>query len=379
MDTLKPEHSYVPVLKAKAGELSALKELSDVAKAAVVPLLEIPNVRWDFFEDKPDETTKDLIGRVVPSIKKNWGANPFYLDIYGNPDLYAAYEGEVDIPQILHEALKDQGLTYTPVISLDYPLKYLRGVVSKLYDADKNGIALRIVVTPETVLEGAECDAFLGELGLEPEKTDLILDLGSVYRDKEEAVYLASRLVLAEMPYIQRWRNVILSASSFPKTVGASLDKNSTKLIERSEWLGWKKLTRFKKLPRKPIYSDYAVSHPEVFDDVDPRHMKISGTIRYTSDTEWLLVKGEKLIGDGAKGFSQFQNLSEEIVKSGKFHGADTSWGDNKIAECAAGVTDSKGKLKTGNLTTWRQIANNQHITYVTQQLAKLDESASKS
>lgn len=375
MQILNPKSTYVPVLKAKAGELTALKELDESTKRSVVPLFEIPNVKWDFFKDEPDETTEELIKRVVPSIKKNWGSDPFYLDVYGSPSLYA-FEGEIDIPQILLDALSGQGLNYTPVISFDYPLHYKQGIVNKLYDPNEGGIGVRVAFTPEIIIEKSDYDTFMQELGIEPEKIDLILDLGSVHGDKEEAVYLAARLILAETPYIDRWRNVILSASSFPKAVGSSLDKNSNKLIDRSEWLGWKKLAGLGKLPRLPIFSDYAVAHPEVFDDVDPRHMKISGSIRYTTDSEWLLVKGERLVGDGAKGFSQFQDLSLKVVESGKFHGADSSWGDKKIADCAMGVTDTKGKLKTGNLTTWRQVANNQHITFVTQQLAKLFENA---
>jgi len=368
MNTYDPKQTYVPILKAKTGELAALGDLSEDAKSRIVPLFEIPRVKWDFFNDEPGETTEELIKRVIPYIEKHWGEKAFFLDLYGDAVL-SPMEENVDVAGILSEALKDKKLGYTPVISFDYSLSYNKGVVEKLAD-DKKGVALRVSFNPDVLLDQTDYDSLLKELNINPEQVDVILDLGSVYGDKEEAVYLASRLVLAETPYLNRWRNVILAASSFPKTVGGVVEKNGTKQIERSEWLGWVKLAKLKKITRLPIFADYSISHPEVFDDIDPRHMKIAASIRYTAGNEWLIIKGEKLTGKGSKGFVQFRELSQKVLDSGHYHGEDTSWGDKYIFGCA------EGSQSTGNLTTWRRVGNNQHLEHVIQQLAKTFESA---
>lgn len=368
MNKYDPKKIYIPILKAKTGELSALGDLSDEAKKRVVPLFEIPRVKWDFFNDEPAEKTEDLIKRVVPYIEKHWKEYPFFLDLYGDAVLSPGEEN-VDVASILSQVLQEKTLNYTPVISFDYSLSYNRSIVEKLSDNER-GVALRVSFNPEVLLDQTDYDNLLKELDLKPEQVDIILDLGSVYGDKEEAVYLASRLVLAETPHLTKWRNLILAASSFPKTIGGVVEKNGKKQIERSEWLGWVKLAKLSKISRLPIFADYSISHPEVFDDIDPRHMRIAASIRYTTDNEWLLIKGEKLTGKESKGFGQFRELSQKILNSGQYHGADTSWGDKYIFECA------EEKTTTGNLTTWRRVGNNQHFEYVIQQLAKIFENA---
>lgn len=376
MSTYDPKTTYIPILKAKSGELSALSVLKS-PKGSVVPLLEVPRAKWDFVEDKLAETPKKLLDRVIPMIEKTWENQPFFLDAYNDQLISGGDEEEdgkteVKLVDTLVESLKDKKLNFIPVISTSYTPAYNKAIV-EAFSATGRGFCLRVAYNPDEVITKADYDTFLGEIGLTPESVDLIIDFGSVYKDGGEAVYLAYRMILAETPYIEAWRNIAIASSSFPKTIGGVMAKNTELLLPRGEWQGWSKLAKTKKLARLPIYSDYSVAHPEVFDDVDPRFMKIAGSIRYTTPDDWFLLKGEALTGAGAKGYSQFHELSQKIIDSKHYHKADMSWGDNFINDCAN--PDEKGKPK-GSLAQWRQVGNSQHIDLTIQLLAKLFENA---
>ena len=376
MSTHDPKTTYIPILKAKSGELSALSVLKSPV-GSVVPLLEIPRAKWDFVEGEPAETPKELLDRVIPMIEKNWASNQFFLDAYDDQLISGGGEGEdgkteVKLVDTLVESLKDKTLEFIPVISFSYSLAYNKAIVEAFASLDR-GFCLRVAYSPDEVVTKADYDTFLEDVGLKPEDIDLIVDFGSVYKDGGEAVYLAYRMILAETPYVEEWRNIAISSSSFPKTVGGIMAKNSELLLPRGEWQGWSKLAKTKKLARLPIYSDYSVAHPEVFDDIDPRYMKIAGSIRYSTPEDWFLLKGEALTGAGAKGYSQFHELSQKIIDSKHYHGEDMSWGDEFIKSCAN--PDENGKPK-GSLAQWRQVGNSQHIDLTIQQLAKLFENA---
>jgi len=369
MSTYDPKATYIPILKAKSGELSALGELANLTSKKVIPLLEIPRPQWDFVNEAPLETSAQLLSRIIPLIEKNWGKRPFFLDVYKDP-LLSPKEKDTDLVDVFATSLNDKELNYIPVISFDYSRSYNKSIVEKLSNTT-TGCALRVTISPDDSFEEDDYNTLLKDVGLEPSQVDLILDLGSVYRDGAEAVYLAYRLILAETPHIKAWRNLIIAASSFPKGVGSLVEVNGNKRFPRSEWLGWTKLASYKKLSRLPIFADYSVSHPEVFDDVDPRHMKLSGAIRYTTADEWLIVKGERLTGKGSKGYDQFHELAKKLVDSGYFR-ENASWGDKFILDCS----NPEGSVGTGNLTTWRKVGNSQHIEFVIQQLAKISENA---
>ncbi len=110
------------------------------------------------------------------------------------------------------------------------------------------------------------------------------------------------------------------------------------------------------------IFGDYAISHP-VPKELDPRTMRMSASIRYTTESEWLVVKGRNV---RQFGFDQYFALSKALVERPEFSGLSFSWGDQYIADCADGITGP------GNATTWRKVGTNHHITLVTRELANL-------
>ena len=112
-----------------------------------------------------------------------------------------------------------------------------------------------------------------------------------------------------------------------------------------------------------PTYGDYSIAHPEIV-EIDPRVMSMSASIRYSSTSQWVIIKGESIkIG----GFKQFPILSNKLTSIPEYSGKDFSWGDEQIYNYA-NATDNK----SGNATTWRSIGNNHHFTLVTNQISNL-------
>lgn len=100
--------------------------------------------------------------------------------------------------------------------------------------------------------------------------------------------------------------------------------------------------------------------------------MNLSGHIRYTTDEEFLIVKGGavrdvkrngEVVAEG-RGYEQMVDLCRVLINLPEYSGADFSWGDRYIWDCANGTASH------GNATTWRQFATNHHLTFVVHQLA---------
>src|SRR5258708_7679806 len=130
----------------------------------------------------------------------------------------------------------------------------------------------------------------------------------------------------------------------------------------------WKTLQRRPGLlPRAGmIFGDYAIAHP-VTKELDPRTMQMSASIRYTTQNNWLVLKGRNV---RQYGFDQYFDLSRALVERIEYSGRDFSWGDKYIADCATGMEGP------GNATTWRKVGTNHHLTLVTREIANLRPAA---
>ena len=259
--TFGPSH-YVPVLKVKRGEKGALQRISPVLRPLTTPLLEV--VEWRTRE-KPslsghlDTAFKDLA-------KSLHGYPPCFLDARE-----LAPHGQVAALEVFSRAV-GAGIPFIPV----------------------TGISDRADVSAALEQEGAwtghPADSFRVR-GLENyrpvfmaswlittsgfEATDLILDLGPVEDMVAEGVTRLATQFLGDVPRPESWRNLIVSASAFPKSMEV-VERHSNTVVERSEWLAWKCLRDGGRLVRVPTYSDCAIQHPAGVEGFDPVRMQVS-------------------------------------------------------------------------------------------------------
>jgi len=352
---------YVPILKGKEGEFAALEALRDSIPDRIMPVIEIPNVPYDYANERPSRSVPDHISNVTERLRRSWDARPVYIDVPSVDD----DEGGPAPLDIALRRCEEQGIQGVPVISRRSAPEVVQAA-ARYAEATRSGACVRLFV--DDFEDDVEIEADITAL-LAPFRDavcDLILDLADISNSASPAQLIA-RSMLSMMPIRERWRRVILAAASFPVDL-SDVDAATTTLIPRREWQLWQALQRRPTgLPRQGIvYSDYAIAHP-VPRELDPRIMVMSASIRYTTDEDWLVVKGRNV---RQYGFEQYFDLCRTLVERPEYRGADFSWGDEYIARCAA------RELGPGNATTWRKVGTNHHITVVVRAVANAERAA---
>ena len=347
-------HHYVPVLKIKRGEKRALRTISSTFHHRITPLLEIVERRSERVStvDKHLNTAfKDLADSVLPYPR-------CFLD---------TREVEADGPAAADEVFRRataEGLVFTPVTGISRSADVVAALKNRTH-----GVALRLV---RAELEGGNLAAnlrvFISRHKLEPEETDLIVDLGAVDDLVVAGIIALMDAFLAEVPDHQRWRTFTVSACAFPSSMGG-VERNSYEFVERAEWRAWKDRlhTRRQSLPRHPSFSDCVIQHPVGVEGFDPRIMQVSASVRYALSETWLLIKGESTRITPPS--VQFPALATRLVYGhlrSNFAGASHCGGCESMKAAADGVGGF------GSAEAWRRLGTIHHITMVMQELASL-------
>lgn len=353
---------YVPCLRWKQGEYQAVLKLPDTIKNVFTPLIEIPELGWDFEEKKEKKTIDELLfGFALKKVYKKWGTSPCFVDLGLTPPAKRMENGVHPIRFIFDElrATKCQAI---PVTGLLRDMNYQQEIKA-VSTKDKRGACLRIKIgqaAKSTFKE--EADTLLSTLEIQPTGCDFILDLGAPNFIPLEGFSKAIQTIVSSFPYLDDWRTFAILGTSFPKTMGGI--RKGGEIVPRDEWKLYRILTAgFRKTGlRLPTFGDYAINHPEI-PELDWRVVKPAATIRYTTDNAWYIVKGDNIRDEKYGKFKQYRKLSKIVLDSRYYCNSSFSWGDKYIQECATGG-------KTGSLMKWRQVGTNHHIEKVTQDIA---------
>jgi hypothetical protein len=351
--------SYVPILKGKEGEFAALETLHKNIRDSVVPLIEVPGVPYDYANQRPAKTLEEHVSNLANRLHKCWGERMLYID-FPWFDEERVSNGDVALASVLDDC-RAAGVQAVPVVSRGSSAEFLAAAGSYSQATDL-GACVRLVVNDfeEDVDIDAELVTLLGPFGNDGGTIDLLLDLEDLSSETSRAV-LVARSIFSMITRKDRWRRIILAAASFPEDL-SEVDAATVSTLPRREWQLWKTLQkRPGLLPRRDLtFGDYAIAHP-VPRELDPRTMRMSASIRYTTKDDWLVIKGRNV---RQYGFDQYFDLCRTLVKRPEYSGREFSWGDNFIADCAEGISGP------GNATTWRKVGTNHHITLVATTLA---------
>lgn len=209
-----------------------------------------------------------------------------------------------------------------------------------------------------------EISDLLRHLKISEHEADLILDLRAIGGVSVPAEIDHAVDLIESLPKIDSWRSFSLCATAFPADL-MGMKPQEKSWIPRTEWDLWRCLVSGKALPRIPVFGDYAIANPQP-SEVDPRIMRPSASIRYTTDKGWIVLKGRNLRDHG---YTQFHSVSQSLVSDPDYCGPSFSWGDDYISRCA------NRSATTGNLTTWRKVGTSHHLAFVADQLANLSVS----
>jgi hypothetical protein len=348
---------YVPILKGKKGEFDALAWLDDATKDALTPLIEVFTVPWDWSEDAPAKTIEAHLDSAAKGIIGGWGANRTILvdSLWLDPDEQAG--GKHHLEYLFDELRGHAGAV--PVGGLARGNAHTAAIAA-IVGQDHRGACCRLDgddVSDSSSLTG-RIDAWLSAVGLSPGEVDLVIDLGEVTATNRGAFEIAAGALLPTLPHLVDWRSLTLASGAFPRDL-SSVPAESEELFDRHDWRLWRAVDG-SSVPRKPTFADFAINHPGL-SDPDPRTMRPSASIRYATDTQWLLVKRRWV----RHGYDQYRDASAIVVGHAEYSGATHCRGDVFIDACAAGGP-------TGNLTTWRAVGTCHHLRKTVETLASL-------
>lgn len=346
---------YLPILKWKRGEFAALRELSLPDKSKIIPMLELQDDTVDVDEDVAAVSGPTSFDRAAAQAMRAWGTTPFFIDGDELDQPVAAAPAPIER---LFDACRRAGLAPIPGIGIGASTSHCQAV-ARIIASDKRGCAVRIGVEDLVASNiGSVVASLLATLGVSGPSVDLVLDWRAIGPGDAATTTLAAGAVIPTLPHLNSWRSVIFAASSFPQTLTAAGTGLST--IVRAEWLVYQRLLANRPGGARIAFGDYAIAHPIYA----PAPFLGSASVRYTITDEWLIARGRTLKGPVHGGFSQFQGLCGQLITNPAYCGASFSWGDDYIARC------SQGQVGTGNLTTWRSVGTNHHLTFVARQLA---------
>ena len=352
---------YVPVLKAKQGEFWALKALSEDARKAMTPLLEVPSIPWNFEIQAPSKTLHGHLSPIAEKIANSWGTDPIFLD---TPRLHPSdrmNDGMHPVTYLLDQ-MRSAGLNIIPVTGLLHPIAELAAVADG-HLKDGLGVALRLM--DSDFLDPGSLPGlvrrFLVDLDVGPDEVDLIIDLQDLSPRTEARDLLATSTAILLLPHLDRWRTLTLVGTAFPENL-SRVKSGTVGRLPRAEWHIYS-ILREHPIPRIPTFGDYAVSSATTQPEIDPRVMHMSASIRYTSESDWLIMKGRSIRQRGSR---QYHDQCRRLIEMTEYSGPEFSVGDNYINDCAAEVTGP------GNATTWRMVGTNHHLEFVSRQIAGL-------
>lgn len=346
---------YVPLLRARQGEFVALSHLTKRASRNIVPLLDVPKVKIP--EDgKTPKTVEAHLGGIASKIASAWPLKPLFLDTFAWPADACTSDGEHVLP-FMRNLLEELGNQVNPVIGYDR------------WDSDEYRLAAcQIQLTAESHFcirldSDALDDIFdieyfeerigniLNGLGVSAKECTVLCDLADLSRTAVVDMLPKLSNGLTELAR-QGFQTIIIAGASIPDSIVSVVKQpKSVALLPRREMLLWQSLySAFPDL----VFGDYAIRSPRAMEG--RKAPDANGKIRYTIDKQYLVARGHSMQVP-PKG-AQHCELASKIVSSQHFLGADFSWGDAQIVDCA-------NNRFSGNLTTWISIDTNHHIEAV--------------
>jgi len=323
-------HPYVPILLAKQGERMALEQMPAQVWDSITPCIRIvpPELR-DRTEADPPPTE---IGRLARAA----GDHVVYLDPVGVPRRRRRIAAlGVPYARRVYEAAIACDLAFAPV----YPF-HRRDLaeVTVAFTSDSLG-AVVLVRKGDAISWGtSRLDLELREevrsLSVEPARLDVIIDLGYISADANDAdsVVWLVRQVANAAP----WRSLVLAGTSIPDSLSAEIPDDSLNAIERRERGLFDAVQARVDLPLR--YGDYAVQHP-----VPPASgpvPKMRASIRYTAGDFTFVSRGGQPIGEMLRDQvpAEYQRLATRLLRHPTFDHSGCCWGDRFIEELASGA-----------------------------------------
>lgn len=344
---------YTPILKSKLGEAKALMHLDEQARSNIIPFFDVLALKSGLSNGSDVQL---FLEKQAIQIAAAWnGRGHCYVDLYDIDPFARGFGGDHPVT-IVHDQLAFDRIDVIPVVGIERDIAYklaLRRVVNAGVDFIAVRLGVEDIQLPSMLVD--RVSQLVSEIGASSLPLHIFMDFRAIEHLESDVIHMRFSRALSEIRKLNPSR-IIFSASAFTSDMG-QIKKETLTSVARRDFLIWEILNN---LYLDVGYADYGVVHPG-YSDVDPRTIKPAAKIRYTSDKEWLVIKGSRWINDT----SQHRNLSKILSQNLKFRGAD-SWGGKQIVSAASGGRAYR------RLEDWVTIDQHNHITHTVRQLMKI-------
>ena len=359
MNRLDPTH-YVPIMRWRRAERSALARLTADDSTCLTPLVEL--VPESCRLGASGSTIEQVANRISCQLFRAWSERPLFIDLCHLPQKVLT-QGSTHLLAMLGYRAAVMQVSLVPVLGLRRDIRYQSAVIEVL-GRHGEGVCLRLsrddVSRPTLAQDLSELLRFLN---VTHEAVDLLVDFQIIDQPVSSFAALCARI-----PEIHKWRNFIVASGAFPPDL-SDLEKNRQHTIERLDWISWRdQATAMPPVTRLPIYSDYTIQHPQYRERQGPQNY--SASIRYTANDYWVVMRGEGVLNKDGPGTAQWPANALLLCERPEYCGEAFSDGDRYIRE------QSVQCERPGNAITWLQAGINHHMTFVVRQLATLSETS---
>jgi hypothetical protein len=344
---------YVPFLKAKRGELTAMSELAPEVKGAICPFFDFPRKKAKYVSP----TYADTAQSIATSLEKNWGNDAeFYFDDL-DIDQTLIVGGEHQYAYML-KTLNE--LQVIPVVALDR-ISHNAAVASLKSNGDISSTTVAFRADrgdfEDFDSNRDQIDYDLGNVFKEFEAIDLILDcrLCTGINVLEAAQQIAT-FARKFCNVYDNVRRVIATGSSIPASIGDVIDMDSTEIVARCELAITARARELSDM--QLVTGDYTTVSPFYSDtNLDPRILQNVMTARliYPFDDSYYVARGVTM---KAGGYEQYVGLTSDLCGQGFFRSGNST-GEDYFYEKSQGI----GKNATNGTVVKPSVVA--HITYM--------------
>ena len=351
---------YVPILLTRQGERHALRVTAPTVRSSLRPLFVVQPVATDPRTGAFKMTVEQHLDKLARELPKDWGLGPAFVDLRWVDTSQPMSDGSHAIERFVSRC-ETSGLKLAPAISTSHAATYRAAAVSA---ANNVGTTLCLRLSPDewydlgTPVGNGRVLGLLAETGRPATNVHVILDFEDQITATTSLALAAVRPALQSLPQAHDWASVTVAGTGMP--VGtADVGRNDSAELPRLEWALWQLLngTGY----RRPSFGDYGVQHPDPQSDFNPLYMDSSAQLRYTVGQSWFVARGQ---GVKKVGNDQIRGLAQQVVGHAEYSGAQFSWGDQWLSECASAT------CSPGAQGVWRKVTTNHHLSFVVNQLA---------
>jgi hypothetical protein len=358
---------YIPILKWKRAEQSALTLLDLKQKEHMTPLVQFVMPKLtpkEAFGKSTDQQFEAVISKfqnkskeAAEEILEAWGKSPIFIDI----SLLYTTVLKVETFNIILSAGKEKKMFLIPVLHLSDGKEVVNSIKKS-----EHGVCLRLVcndLDDFALLENKIKD-FLTSVDLIEKNVDLLVDIKEISQDagKFSKYFNLSK----KIPNLLKWRTFTFASGAFHEDL-SKCKIDEVNLIPRFDWKNWVAKCEDKDLVRIPSFGDYTIQYPVYKEST--QFFAPTTSIKYALEDDWFILKGEK------QKFELYLVNAKLLVEDERFYDEAFSAGDKFIVEKANHFDaymknpEIKG---TGGTENWLSAGINHHLALVAHQVSSL-------